>query len=100
MPKALPPTSLSVLAKGNLPKRVLNSIEDIELSVEEVTNWEQSRSPFRLTVTDNMLSVELSWRVSLVKVIGFGVGLISGIGVIIKILMPHIPQLLAIVASP
>lgn len=55
--------SLDEVAAGKLPKRVLDQIEKVELTVEELVEWEKSKPPFKLVLTDRQLDFMVRKRV-------------------------------------
>lgn len=63
---------LDELASGKLPERIIAVIDDMKLSVEEMMQWETSKSPIRLTLTDGKLSIDIRVRIPIKKTIAIG----------------------------
>lgn len=68
--------SLETLAVGTLPPRINQTIDELELTVEELVEWEQSKSPVRVTATKDEVRITVQIRVPTKKL----VALISSLG--------------------
>jgi hypothetical protein len=84
-----PPISLDQLAAGKLPKRVLDAIAGMELTIEEVIEWSEERPAIRITITDKEVRVEASNRFNLKKLLAVITTLIGAIWTIIQFVAPH-----------
>jgi hypothetical protein len=65
--KKSPTVVLDELASGRLPNRIIAAINEMELTIEEVIEWETSKPEVRLTVTNKDLFVEMRVRIPIKK---------------------------------
>lgn len=87
--------SLDQLAAGKLPKRVLDAIGNIEVTLEEVAAWDQERPTLRLTITDREFRIEGRKRIGLKR----AVAVISGVvGAVWALLQYGLPMLLRVIS--
>lgn len=63
---------LDDLITGKLPERIITAISEMELTVEEVTQWEASRPPLRISLMDGKLSIDIRFRIPIKKMIAIG----------------------------
>lgn len=90
-------SSLEVLAAGRLPKHMLDAIDEMELTVEEVSDWNLSRPPFRLMVTNSTLMVEINWQIPIAKTLGFLASFLAGGWLLVKLAINYLPSLMTMI---
>ncbi len=59
--------SLDDLAAGKLPDRITKAINEMELTVEEVIEWESSKPKVRLVATVNSVEIGIRVRIPMKK---------------------------------
>jgi hypothetical protein len=65
------------LAAGELPERLLSAIGSMELTVEELVEWDRGKPPLRLIATREHLVLEVTMRIPIKKVLAL-VGAVLG----------------------
>ena len=87
--------SLEEVASGRLPERILKQIEKMDLTVEEVVEWEKSKPNFRFILTDKQLDFmvrkRIRWSSKWAKIVSF-VGPLVGIAtwIFFQYVLPHL----------
>jgi hypothetical protein len=71
------PTTIEELAAGQLPIKLLDAINEMELSVEEVVQWERSKPAIRVTFSERAVYIETRLKIPLKR--AAVVGSISGL---------------------
>jgi hypothetical protein len=70
---------LDELAAGKLPERVVAAIQDVELTVEEVLEWEASQPSLRVSTTNGKVRLRVRVEISYPKLITLIVTVLSGL---------------------
>jgi hypothetical protein len=81
--------SLAQLVEGKLPKRIRRSINDMSLTVEEMLEWVESKSPSHISVTKEAVTIKLYLRIPTKKllIVLAGGGGLSGVLLLLKTLL-------------
>jgi hypothetical protein len=98
MGKVAQPTGLDDLVAGRLPERVIEAVNQVQLSIAEVSDWESSRPVFRLRITERILKLDVRLTVSLKKALALLGGFVGLVWVSMNVLgkfMPLVQELLA-----
>jgi hypothetical protein len=68
---------LDDLVAGRLPQRVVAAIAEVELTVEEVADWQRGKPAWRLSATSEELVVEVQLRLPIKRVLAL-LGALAG----------------------
>ena len=61
---------LEKLIHGKLPTRIIQAIEEMELTVEEVLEWETGKPKIRVVATESDLQIALRLRIPIKEMLG------------------------------
>lgn len=64
-----PTCNLDVIAAGKLPDRVIKAIDKLEISIDEMKEWERSKKPFHLEISGKKIFIEIKIHLSTKKLL-------------------------------
>lgn len=80
---------LDELAGGNLPNRIVESIEEMTLTTCEVVEWDQSKPSFHMSIKDGVFHVRINKQYSLKKLFAILGSVIGTIWAVIQFAIPY-----------
>lgn len=80
---------LDELASGRLPKRIVDSIEQMTLTTGEVVEWEQSKPTSHISVTDGVIRIRIDKQFSVKKMLAILGSVIGTIWGVIQFALPY-----------
>jgi hypothetical protein len=83
--------SLDDLVAGTLPQSVLAAIAEVQLTVEEVADWERGKPVWRLSATSDELVVEVKLRLPIKRVLAVLGALVGGAVAAAKLVVRYGP---------
>lgn len=80
---------LDELASGNLPNRIVESIEQMTLTTSEVVEWEKSKPASHISITDGVIRVRIDKQFSVKKMLAILGSVIGTIWAVIQFALPY-----------
>jgi hypothetical protein len=77
------------LGNGKLPNRILEAVSEMEISVDEMLEWERTKPDFHASITDGSVRIEVRKRYSLRKLITVVTAVSGAAATIIKFVAPY-----------
>ncbi len=84
--------NLDDLAAGTLPKRVVSAIGEVELTIEEIAQWEASKARVRVVLQGNELRLYTRACLPLKKAVATLGGLTGLLWATAVVAAPYLPQ--------
>ena len=81
--------TIDELGTGKLPDRILEAVNEMEISVDEMLEWERTKPDFHASITDGSVSIEVRKRYSLKKLITVITAVTGVAATIIKFVAPY-----------
>lgn len=77
------------LARGGLPTHIIQSIEKMTLTIEEVMKWRETTRQSRVTITKEKVSIELYTELSVKRLVASAGG-VTGLLTILTAALYHL----------
>jgi len=68
--KLVEKVSLDDIGDGKLPEKVVRTIKDIDIKVEDMVEWDNHRPSLVLKIKDGVLTLEVRLRLPVKKILG------------------------------
>jgi len=78
------------LVSGRLPTRIVEAVNSMEMSVEEVADLERNKPSFKVTITDGEVWVQVNKRYSMKKLLTVIASVVGTVWAIIQFVVPHL----------
>jgi len=88
--------TLEELVIGKLPDRVLSAIDQMEITIADVAQWEASKPSMRVMARDGRLVVDLKVRWQIKKLLMVIGGLGGFLWAITNVIVSNLPQIQAL----
>src|SRR5687768_13045018 len=75
--------SLDELAAGKLPPGILDAIDKMELTVEEMQTWDKSKPRFRVRIVPRSVDIDIRLRLSTTKLVLAAAGILGALWAVI-----------------
>jgi hypothetical protein len=76
-------------ASGELPERLISAINQMELTVAEMTRWETSKPAFRVVFTEGNLVVEIRTHVPIKKALAVLGSVVGTLWIVAKLIAQY-----------
>ena len=87
--------NLDELASGRLPERIITAIGEMELTIEELMEWQESKSTLRFTTAGEELIIEIRAHIPMKKALAILGGVGCFLWAAINFILRYLPMLQA-----
>lgn len=81
--------TIDELTSGNLPHRILDAVSQMDMSVNEIVNWERSKPTFHITLSDGHLHINVRKQYSLKKILAISGSILGVVWAILQFAIPY-----------
>lgn len=95
MRKKTPGYGLDEVLVGKVPERLLDSVKEMNLTVGEMIEWDESKPRFRLVATEHGSYVVIRIAIPTKKTLGIVGGLVGFAWAFTNLMAQHLPGILS-----